>query len=305
MARRNEGRETWFRLREWDKSQADSERLAARILSTQGFENIDPSHPLGGRDNLKDIVLSKGGQKWICSVYFPRGQQRFSDIKSKFSDDFKGVSKNNASGFIFFTNQELTLGEREAVINIKSGITYEIFHLERVAALLDMPINFGLRLDFLEIEMSREEQLSFFDTQRKMLDDFGIVINKLDTFINNQGLMGKGDIPLSQLVDFRKTLFEITQQRFYFGTGMSATYFASPISLLENISLPIKELRELKNVITELTEKKFELGSLIQKSKIDKIVELSTITLPRLNASLDQIDAKMNFILEKKRKLGG
>ena len=79
--RRAEGRETWHRLLEWDKGQTSSERLAAIILSSEGFKNIDPSHPLGGKDGLKDMVLSHNGCKWIGAVYFPRGQQDFSCIK--------------------------------------------------------------------------------------------------------------------------------------------------------------------------------------------------------------------------------
>lgn len=47
--RRNDGRETWFRLLEWDKGQTPAERLAAIILTNEGFRNIDPSHPLGGK----------------------------------------------------------------------------------------------------------------------------------------------------------------------------------------------------------------------------------------------------------------
>jgi len=56
MARRMEGRETYHRLLEWDKGQAASERLAALILSSEGFDGIDPSHSLGGKDGGKDIV---------------------------------------------------------------------------------------------------------------------------------------------------------------------------------------------------------------------------------------------------------
>ena len=50
--RRSDGRETWHRLLEWDKGQAPAERLAAVVLFSDGFRNVDPSHPLGGRDGL-------------------------------------------------------------------------------------------------------------------------------------------------------------------------------------------------------------------------------------------------------------
>lgn len=59
MARRTEGRETYHRLLEWDKGQAASERLAALILSSEGFDGIDPSHPLGGKmvEKISFVIL--------------------------------------------------------------------------------------------------------------------------------------------------------------------------------------------------------------------------------------------------------
>ena len=109
---RRDGSETWHRLLEWDKGQTPAERLAAVILNLEGFQNIDPSHPLGGRDGLKDMFLTFNGSKWIGAVYFPRGQQSFATIHNKFQHDVEGVKANNAQGMVFFTNQELTLGER-------------------------------------------------------------------------------------------------------------------------------------------------------------------------------------------------
>ena len=92
--RRSDGRETWHRLLEWDKGQAPAERLAAVVLLSDGFRNVDPSHPLGGRDGLKDMILTNNGTKWIGAVYFPRGQQIFS--KLKFEHDLEGVKQNKA-----------------------------------------------------------------------------------------------------------------------------------------------------------------------------------------------------------------
>ena len=91
--RRPDGRETWYRLLEWDKGQTPAERLAAIILSGEGFRNVDPSHPLGGKDGLKDMVLSYQAKKWIGAVYFPRGQQDFAEIKKKFTHDLDGEIK--------------------------------------------------------------------------------------------------------------------------------------------------------------------------------------------------------------------
>src|SRR5674476_182707 len=107
--RQTDGDETWNRLQNWSKGQK-SERLAAHILSSEGFKSIDPSHPLGGKDGLKDIIAIKDNLKWIAAAYFPRGQKPFTEIKTKFNGDIKGIGINKVSGLAFITNQELTLG---------------------------------------------------------------------------------------------------------------------------------------------------------------------------------------------------
>lgn len=159
--RRTDGDETWNRLLNWTKGQK-SERLAAHILSSEGFKSIDPSHPLGGKDGLKDIISIKDNLRWIAAAYFPRGQKNFSEIKKKFVGDIKGIKKNEVSGLAFVTNQELTLSERKELKDIGKPHTIEIFHLERMTHILDTAKNYGVRLEFLDIELSKEEQLSYF-----------------------------------------------------------------------------------------------------------------------------------------------
>lgn len=127
MTRRHTGDETWNRILNWTNHQK-SERLAAHILASDGFSYINPSHPLGGQDNLKDIVCTKNNKKWIAAAYFPNGKKTFSQIKSKFSDDIKGVKKNDVSGFIFVVNQYLTLSERDKLKKCKEADEIEIYH---------------------------------------------------------------------------------------------------------------------------------------------------------------------------------
>ena len=129
--RRTEGRETWHRLREWDKNQQESERLAARLLPIDGYEAVDPSHPLGGPDGGKDICCKRDGKDFIVAVYFPRGQKQFREIKEKFKSDLNKTKKLTLGGFIFFTNQELTLGEREQLGKMANPVIADIYHLER------------------------------------------------------------------------------------------------------------------------------------------------------------------------------
>ena len=180
--RRIEGRETWHRLLEWDKGQTPAERLAAIILANEGFRNIDPSHPLGGKDGLKDMVISYNGTRWIGAVYYPRGQQDFFDIKNKFIHDLEGVKKNGAKGIVFVTNQELRLAERKVITEIDANIDVQIYHLERIASILNSPQYYGVRMEFLEIEMNREEQLAFFASQN---DKMSSIENMLYRLVSN------------------------------------------------------------------------------------------------------------------------
>ena len=130
---------------------------------------MDPSHPLGGPDGKRDLLIMKKGKLWIGAVYFPRGKQKFTEVKNKFISDAEGIKKHNAAGVVFMTNQELTLSERDA---LKGSIKNEcdIFHLERIAGILNQPKGYGIRLDFLNIEMSKEEQIAVLSHKDEIIE---------------------------------------------------------------------------------------------------------------------------------------
>ncbi len=142
--------ETWHRLREWTQGQGPSERLAQQILLSEGFTGLDPSHPLGGKDGGADATASRDGLRWVMAAYFPRGQQTLKEIEKKLIGDFEGVQTNKADALAFVTNQELRRGERKALREAVDG-TVEIFHLERLTAILDQPKMYGVREQFLSI----------------------------------------------------------------------------------------------------------------------------------------------------------
>jgi hypothetical protein len=112
--------------------------LLAQALS-EDFTGLDPSHPLGGPDGGKDAVAGKADQHLLMAVYFPRGQQDFQTIKEKFLDDLTGVADNNADAMAFVTNQELTLGQRETLKTAAESVPVELYHLERLTAIMDTP----------------------------------------------------------------------------------------------------------------------------------------------------------------------
>jgi hypothetical protein len=89
------------------------------------------------------------------AVYFPRGQLPFREIKAKFESDLAGARRNSAKGVAFVTNQELTLGEREELRITADPTVIELYHLERLTAILDDPNMEGVREQFLDIEAQR------------------------------------------------------------------------------------------------------------------------------------------------------
>ncbi|MCP1160415.1 MULTISPECIES: type II toxin-antitoxin system PemK/MazF family toxin [Bacillus] len=168
--RRPHGRETWNRLLEWDTGQASAERLSAQILRFEGYQSIDPSHPLGGRDGKKDMICTKDGLRWIGACYFPRGQQEYKEIKTKFLDDIEGIEKNSVDGMVFITNQELRLKERRELKKLTSHHV-EILHLETLASILDSPSNYGNRMEFLQIPLTNEEHVSVLAQNNEFINE--------------------------------------------------------------------------------------------------------------------------------------
>jgi hypothetical protein len=183
MARQTDGNETWRTLREWIKGSAAAERLAALILKADGFSSIDPSHPLGGPDGIKDILCAKEGKRWVAGAYFPRGQKSFSDIKDKFLSDSRGKDQNNVDAFAFVSNQELTLSERDG---LRSALDFpvEIYHLERLSLLLNSPGLYGVRLEFLDIEMTKEEQLAFIADRDRAIQEIQEGIRRIESQVD-------------------------------------------------------------------------------------------------------------------------
>lgn len=146
--------ETWHRLLIWTNGSANSERLSAQILYASDFIDIDPSHPLGGRDEGKDALALKDNLKYVMAAYYPKGQKDFTKIQKKFLTDLNKVNQNNAHGIAFVTNQEITIDQRKTLANLadKEQLQLDLFHLERIVAILDQPSMFNIRKQFLDID---------------------------------------------------------------------------------------------------------------------------------------------------------
>lgn len=164
---------TEFELCNWRQGNVAAERLSAALLHLEGFTSVDPQCPLGGPDGGKDLLCQKNDWKYVAAVYFPTTLKEFKSIKEKFENDLNGVGKNNASGIVFITNQKLTPGERSGLEKIAAAKNHNciIYNVERILGILNSPVGYGVRLQYLRIAMSTEEQLSFFSRWDNQLSD--------------------------------------------------------------------------------------------------------------------------------------
>jgi hypothetical protein len=179
--------ETWHRLLDWTYGQAPSERLATLILDEEGYKDIDPSHPLGGKDGGRDGECSRDGNKWTWAVYFPRGQQDLNTIKAKLQDDIAVARKHDPVGIAFVTNQELRLAERRDLRLLAGDIEIELFHLERVATILDRPRMAPIRQQYLKIAAGRPPMIvkaSVVGTAVSFTDEDAVINVLVDTHEN-------------------------------------------------------------------------------------------------------------------------
>lgn len=154
--------DTELRLSFWRDGSTKAERLAGAALRLSGYEEIDPQSPLGGPDGKKDILCRKGGLSWVAAVYFPIGPTRFSTIKKKFKSDLDGAPAEHR-GFVFVTNQTLSPTQRKtlAEFTLAASKEVDIIHLQQLLTLLDSAPGYGVRIQYLGIAMSIEEQLSW------------------------------------------------------------------------------------------------------------------------------------------------
>lgn len=162
-----------FKLSNWRDGNVAAERMAGAILHLEGFSSIDPQCPLGGPDGGKDLLCQKNNWQYVAAAYFPTTNKEFKDIRSKFEGDLAGVKKNSANGIVFLTNQKLTPGERDELDGLAKNQSHLciLYHIERILGILNSPAGYGVRLHYLEIPMTTEEQVSFFSRWDTALSD--------------------------------------------------------------------------------------------------------------------------------------
>jgi hypothetical protein len=162
------------RLRHRPQGSKEQERMCADLLSLdKRFSNVHPRNPKGGPDQGRDIeAVFEGRGLAFGAVGFIDGaldtQQHRRQAGNKFQEDLNSALKHapDLDVFVFFTNVALTAKDHDSLRDgaraIKRPLHIEIFARERIRMLLNSPKGFGLRFQYLDIEMSRAEQASFF-----------------------------------------------------------------------------------------------------------------------------------------------
>jgi fido (protein-threonine AMPylation protein) len=158
-------------LRDWIYGQIPAERLVAQLLHLEGYAAITPQHPLGGPDGKKDILFVRDNEQWLAAVFFPPTASSFSELAQKFKADLQGVARNSCAGIAFFTNEYLKISERAELIRQASPYGADIYERERICRILDSPRGCGLRLQYLHIAMTEEEQWSFWQVMNTNLGE--------------------------------------------------------------------------------------------------------------------------------------
>lgn len=145
----------------------------AGILRLEKYSNIQPQAPLGGGDDGADILCERGRYRWVCAVFFPPTEQMFNQVETKFASDLAKAKAHNRNGFVFMTNQRLTRGQRKTLIEAAADEKQEcdVYDVERMRSVLDSPEGYGVRVAYLRISMTPEEQVAFFASRENHLAD--------------------------------------------------------------------------------------------------------------------------------------
>lgn len=192
------GRDTDERLKSWLSSQTDQERLCIGLVSVLGgYINIAPRRPLGGPDGARDIqatALASGRAVWFgvgfLKVANDTKAQR-TQIVNKCKGDIDAALKENPAlqAFGFFTNVDLKPAEESdlrAYAKAKSIDGFEIYNRERLRSILDSPAGYGLRLEFLDIPMDKEQQLAWLASHHSRLEQLQTVTRRMESMLEIQ-----------------------------------------------------------------------------------------------------------------------
>ena len=164
------------------------------------------------------------------------------EIKRKLKHDIPtaGRTQPDPTRIVFVTNQYLSKAGRQSLI-AQVSIEVDLFHLERISRILDSPAQYGVRLEFLDIEMSKEEQVALFSSWAEMTLILRTELVKFSDLATQAGVIGH--IPTEQVERFREIVHSLV--------GYPSAFFdvTSPMAQLKP---PLRELEEYEAKLRSL-----------------------------------------------------
>lgn len=194
-----------------DSDQAMRERMCLALLPILGsYTHEQPRRPKGGPDGGRDLEAIFQGTILVWgAVGFKNGGGRDEATRNwadkKFKDDLDRALEENPTlpGFIFFTNVDLTPNQRKklhAHAHGKGVRVVDIFDLERIRHKLDSPEGFIVRLQYLDIEMSKDDQLGLFNKFGERFQS--VVSSRFDRVENTL-------VRMERFLDFQKPIYRV------------------------------------------------------------------------------------------------
>jgi hypothetical protein len=138
-----------------------------------------------------------------------------------------------------------------------------LFHLERVSQILDTPACYGLRLEFLDIEMTKEEQLAFIATRDMIIERLQSQLERIVTWLESPDVL-KG-VPVDQIKEFKKILDSIAGYDPFHFTRLSILSASSIFGRgghINDLQVPLQELQEFEQILNRIVRSNDPLSRL-------------------------------------------
>jgi hypothetical protein len=206
-------RETDQRLRTWDLTQADRERMCMDVLAVDPhYSDVRPRRPRGGPDGGRDIEAVYDGFTPTCGAVGFRANADDSRedrrwAMSKFRNDLASAlaALPGTRHFTFFTNVDLTPSEQDELSAAAAdrGISADLYYRERIRIVLCRPEGVLIRARYLKIPVTEDEQFALFDrfgeaiasASRRSEEQLGGHLNRIE--FNTRRLLPLKDCDLS------------------------------------------------------------------------------------------------------------
>jgi hypothetical protein len=182
-----------------DTNQMFREQMCLAVMAIdKRFSDVRPRHPRGGPDGARDLAAIFSGVQRVFGVVGFLNQATDSDtdkksVIKKFKSDLTEALKQqpHPEVFVFFTNVNLTVGEKDKLVKLAKlkGLAHaELFDRERIRIALDNPDGLSVRFQYLGIPLSEAEQAAFFarwgdDIQGVIADGFGRIQKSLNRIL--------------------------------------------------------------------------------------------------------------------------